>query len=348
MLIGRTRADTSSVPLPRRVLAAALALASLSPVAPLALARPDGSAGDAAARAETAAERLERAQAELAAGRARLEEAELRHREARADLEARLVAAYTSPAPEGLASALLGGLSDLGTRLEVIDATSDADAAAVTEFRTSLEQRERAVAELAAEATRLQRVADAEAAQAPEEAADAERAAASASVSAATTTAPAAPAAADGSERTELERLVARRRLPGRAPEDAETGTRISVDPAPAAPAQTVAQPYLGAPAATARVSSPATLTVAWYGPGNDDLVTASGERYDPAALSAASRTLPFGTLVRLERGGRSVTVRVNDRGPFGDATDLLVSDEAARQLDLRGAQMVSARTIAG
>src|SRR5438270_7340497 len=46
---------------------------------------------------------------------------------------------------------------------------------------------------------------------------------------------------------------------------------------------------------------------------------TASGERFDPDALTAAHRTLPFGTRVRLTNldNGRHATVRINDRGPF-------------------------------
>jgi len=44
---------------------------------------------------------------------------------------------------------------------------------------------------------------------------------------------------------------------------------------------------------------------------------TASGERFDPNAMTAAHRTLPFGTLVRVTYRGRSVVVRINDRGPF-------------------------------
>ena len=46
---------------------------------------------------------------------------------------------------------------------------------------------------------------------------------------------------------------------------------------------------------------------------------TASGERMQPGALTAAHRTLPFGTMVRVtdNRSGRSVVVRINDRGPF-------------------------------
>ncbi len=65
---------------------------------------------------------------------------------------------------------------------------------------------------------------------------------------------------------------------------------------------------------------------------------TANGERYDPRALTAANRTLPFGTRVRITRvdTGRSVVVRVNDRGPFGKRRRIFdLSKAAARQLDM-------------
>jgi rare lipoprotein A len=58
-----------------------------------------------------------------------------------------------------------------------------------------------------------------------------------------------------------------------------------------------------------------------WYGPGFDGRRTASGERFDAEhALTAAHRTLPFGTLLRVCHGSRCVVVRINDRGPFGRA----------------------------
>jgi rare lipoprotein A len=61
---------------------------------------------------------------------------------------------------------------------------------------------------------------------------------------------------------------------------------------------------------------------------------TASGERYDPASLTAAHRYLPFGTIVEVRRGDgrRSVIVRINDRGPFG-------SDRKIIDLSYRAAQ---------
>lgn len=78
---------------------------------------------------------------------------------------------------------------------------------------------------------------------------------------------------------------------------------------------------------------------------------TASGEPYEPTALTAASRDLPFGTRVRVHRvdaEGRSlasVVVRVNDRGPFRDHARILdLSRAAAEALDMIRAGVVSIR----
>lgn len=56
-----------------------------------------------------------------------------------------------------------------------------------------------------------------------------------------------------------------------------------------------------------------------YYGDRHHNKLTASGERFDQAALTAAHRSLPFGTNVRVTntRNGKSVVVRINDRGPF-------------------------------
>lgn len=67
---------------------------------------------------------------------------------------------------------------------------------------------------------------------------------------------------------------------------------------------------------------------------------TASGERYDPHKMTAANRTLPLGTRLRVTRldTGKSVVVRVNDRGPFGKRRRILdLSRAAAEQLDMIG-----------
>ncbi len=64
---------------------------------------------------------------------------------------------------------------------------------------------------------------------------------------------------------------------------------------------------------------------------------TANGERYDPGQLTAAHRTLPFGTKLQVTNvnSGRSVVVRVNDRGPFIHGRVVDVSYAAARELNL-------------
>lgn len=73
---------------------------------------------------------------------------------------------------------------------------------------------------------------------------------------------------------------------------------------------------------------------------------TASGERFDPDALTAAHRTLPFGTRVEVTNlaNGRHVIVRINDRGPFVRGRVLDVSRAAARKLDFVATGTVTVR----
>jgi rare lipoprotein A len=72
------------------------------------------------------------------------------------------------------------------------------------------------------------------------------------------------------------------------------------------------------AAAVAARSAGSETGRVAWYGKRFAGRRTASGERFDPNAMTMAHRSLPFGTRVRVTHAenGRSVVVRVNDRGP--------------------------------
>ncbi len=74
-----------------------------------------------------------------------------------------------------------------------------------------------------------------------------------------------------------------------------------------------------------------------WYGDEFDGWLTASGEVYDMHALTAAHRTLPFGTVVRVTNAenGRQVRVRINDRGPYANGRIIDLSYGAARQLGL-------------
>lgn len=66
---------------------------------------------------------------------------------------------------------------------------------------------------------------------------------------------------------------------------------------------------------------------------------TANGETYDMHAMTAAHRTLPFGTKVRVTNtsNGKSIVVRINDRGPFKDDRIIDVSLGAAKQIGIIG-----------
>lgn len=80
--------------------------------------------------------------------------------------------------------------------------------------------------------------------------------------------------------------------------------------------------------------------TASYYG---DELAgnrTASGERFDPDELTAAHRTLAFGSRVRVTNlaNGQSVIVRINDRGPFSRGRVIDVSHAAAREIDMERA----------
>ncbi len=74
-----------------------------------------------------------------------------------------------------------------------------------------------------------------------------------------------------------------------------------------------------------------------WYGPGFKGSRTASGEKFDPKALTAAHPTLPFGTLVEVSRQDKkkSVIVVVTDRGPYVAGRSIDLSRAAARRLHM-------------
>jgi len=75
-------------------------------------------------------------------------------------------------------------------------------------------------------------------------------------------------------------------------------------------------------------------LNATWYMHGSR---TANGERFNPDGLTAAHKTLPFGTLLRVSNpdDNRSIVVRVNDRGPFTKGVDLDISRGGAQQLGI-------------
>jgi rare lipoprotein A len=111
--------------------------------------------------------------------------------------------------------------------------------------------------------------------------------------------------------------------------------------------AQASAPTAASAPAAAAAAASSATETgkIAWYGKKFAGRKTASGEAFNPEALTMAHKTLPFGTLVKVTnpKNNKSVTLRVNDRGPtqadrIGD-----VSYAAARRLGMLKSGVIEA-----
>lgn len=81
-----------------------------------------------------------------------------------------------------------------------------------------------------------------------------------------------------------------------------------------------------------------------WYGPGFHGNRSASGERFNQNALTAAHRSLPFGTMVRVTnlRNGLSVVVRINDRGPFSRGRIIDLSAAAARVIGLTSSGVAS------
>ena len=85
-----------------------------------------------------------------------------------------------------------------------------------------------------------------------------------------------------------------------------------------------------------------------WYGPGFHGNRTANGETYNQNELTAAHRTLPFNTVVRVvnQNNGKSVNVRINDRGPYARGRIIDLSREAARHIDMIGPGTAPVRLI--
>lgn len=86
--------------------------------------------------------------------------------------------------------------------------------------------------------------------------------------------------------------------------------------------------------------TAPAAVEASYYGKGFAGKPTASGETFNPQEMTAAHRTLPFGTIVKVTDAttGKSVEVRINDRGPFHGNREIDLSEGAARKLGMLGA----------
>ena len=112
-----------------------------------------------------------------------------------------------------------------------------------------------------------------------------------------------------------------------------------TIDPA------AVAHPY-GLRGPVPEKNGPATTGLAsYYGAGVGDK-TATGERFDPSGMTAAHRTLPFGTRVKVTRvdTGDSVVVRINDRGPFKPGRVIDLSEGAAKTLGMTDVGLTNVR----
>lgn len=77
------------------------------------------------------------------------------------------------------------------------------------------------------------------------------------------------------------------------------------------------------------------TMRASWYGPRFHGRTTANGEIYDQTAYTAAHKSLPFGTLLRITnpRNSKTLIVRINDRGPYIPGRQLDLSKAAAEEL---------------
>ena len=100
-----------------------------------------------------------------------------------------------------------------------------------------------------------------------------------------------------------------------------------------------IEQPSATVQPALTKIVATQTGKASWYG-SEAGSQTASGERYNPSGLTAAHRTLPFGTKVRLTsiKTGKTVTVRINDRGPFHSRRIIDVSAGAAEAIGIKNA----------
>ena len=93
------------------------------------------------------------------------------------------------------------------------------------------------------------------------------------------------------------------------------------------------------------------TLKASWYGPKFHGKYTANGEVYDQMALTAAHKYLSFGTLLKITnpKNGKSVIVRINDRGPYIEGRELDLSKGAAIELGMleKGVARVKVQEVA-
>lgn len=364
----RARHDRAGAALALAALVAGAALAPMS-----ASATRDGSVvverlerADAALarQADRVAARLDAERGALAFSRARLDGARTAHRDAVAALQVRIRAVHRQAGTLSVGDVLVGGPDEAQGRLELIERLAHADRTTLARYRASVGELDAAGRDVAARKEALaglqrelavrrvvvrSRLGRARASLARQEAAA--RAASAPPPAPLTLGLPAsaayglplgytpAPSAAPG-ERGLPPAVLAARSLPGAVAIDPVSGRPTILATGPGTPATPVAFPL---PAGGVGLT---TMVASWYGPGFERKDTANGEPFDPSALTAAHRTLPFGTWLRVGLAGRLVTVRVNDRGPYVEGRDLDLSQAAAESLGLGGVAAVSVEVI--
>ena len=250
----------------------------------------------------------------VAAGELRVHRDQAAQRRTRTQLAGLLVEQYKAPSVDSTAFLLASrSLAELVARADTLDRLSAAQAAAITAFTADAAR----VRAYVARATRLRRA-----------------------VRAKLTSVTAARAAVDatiGARRELLARLTAATRSAVAHERDRRTAlAHHDGGDANASPSGGTRSGGDGNPA-----GQTFTGEVTWYGPGFAGQPTASGETFDPSKLTAASPWLPFGTILRVTSTvtHASVTVRVNDRGPFGRGV-LDLSQHAASVIGLSGWQV--------
>jgi hypothetical protein len=356
------------------------ALAAVLAVAAPAIAAPEDAVllGQEDARLEEQAavleQKLDVQRGELAAARGRLDAARTAYEGALAEVEKRLVEIYQESASDlgPTTEVVLGGADELGARLELVEAVNRSDAAALARLRLAMHRLDEIEAEVTTRKGSLAR--DAEELEVRRLALK-QRMATTQAVAESGGEAPVAPspvpftvplatAGALGlpyrppvtyraNERGLPAAVVVTRSLPGFFSYDPATGKAdFGPDSPAAAPAAQATASQVASSSAEPQTApvTPASFDAiaSWYGPGFAGKTTASGERFDPRALTAAHRTLPFGTWLRVAYGNRIVVVRVTDRGPYVAGRDLDLSQGAAEMLGLAGSDTVHVDVVAG
>ena len=141
---------------------------------------------------------------------------------------------------------------------------------------------------------------------------------------------------------------------PVSAVDRAEPSIEVLVDPVTADPLTTISVPEpvaIPTPPVPQKPVGPLVISThsgeaSWYGPGFYGNRTASGEVFRPGTMTAAHRTLPFGTRVRVTNlwNGRKAVVRINDRGPFAGDRVIDLAHGAASELGLTSSGIAQVR----